>query len=683
MKTGISSLRPLPQKLLAVYSKLGSSGECITLLKEALFFDIVSWNIAIGACFSQGDLASARYLFDGMPIKNQATWTVMVDGFMKAGRVSDAVSFLRRSSFQSVVLWTAAISGLVHNGLPLQALLFLSDMLRAGVAPNEMTFTSTIRASIDAREFYFGKNLVGFIIKAGYAGFMSVCNSLITLHIKMEDLVSAKRIFDGMENRDVVTWTTTLDLYVKDGDLKSARKLFEEMPEKNEISWSAMVARYYQDGQVAEALKMFECMHKHGFLPTPSSLSPAICAAGAADHFPFGSTLHGFSIKLGTNHSSYVSSALISMYCSCKKPDEAYQIFDTEGTKKNLICWNAMIYGYCDNGRFSQALYLFEKMPDRKRISWNCMISGLVSGEAYLLAVEIFIEMVAVGEIPGAETFSSILCACAASPALDMGNSIHVWIIKIGLEDDLFVGTAMTDMYAKSGNIFSSKRVFSLMKEKNEASWSAAINGLAANGLADEALLLFNQVKKPTLNLFLVVLSACAQNGLVEEGICYFKLMKRHGLVPLEEHYSCLVDLFAKAGQLREAERIAESKGGVSAWAALLSCCRGRGEAAAAAAERAAARLREIEESDPRSYVLLSNVYAFVGRWGDVERVRALMGPANSRKRKGASWVGGRGRYFEFSCGIVLHERSPEINEILELLMLEISSNLGLGESYV
>lgn len=685
IKTGVSSLRPLGAKLLTMYSAAGGASDCAAALRESCRsgggFDLFSWNVTIAACARHGDLAAARRLFDAMPEKNDISWTVMIDGFMKSGKVSDGVTFFRRCPSPTVVSWTAALAGLVQNGLPLHSLELFRDMLMAGVAPNEVTFTAAVRASIAAGRFDLGRNLVGSIVKTGYEDFLSISNSLITLHTKMKDLASARQIFDRMKTKDVVSWTAMLDLYFQEGDLRGARQMFDEMPQKNEISWSLMVARHNQAGQTVEALKLFERMLCAGFRPTLSSFSAAISAAGGLeedDAALLGSTLYGCSIKLGIDGSDFISSSLIDMYCKSGRPEEGRRVFDVAPEKKNLICWNAMVSGYCRNGSFHEAMELFERMPQRNRASWNGLISGLIFREAYDEAVELFGEMLAAGEVPSALTLSSVLRGCAGSSALEKGRAVHCWVAKLGLQDDLFMGTALTDMYAKSGDIASSKRVFSLMGEKNEASWSAAIHGLAANGLAEEALLLFEEavvaMGAPTGSLFLSVLSACAHGGLVEEGFRYFGLMRAHGLTPAEKHYACLVDLLARAGRLRVAERLA-GKGGAGAWAALLSACRGRGEEEVA--ERAAVSLREMEEGDPRSYVLLSNVYATADRWEDAERVRALMGPAGVRKGRGCSWVVGKGRWsHRFVCGDDSHERGPEIYGMLELLMSEMSPSL-------
>ena len=87
-------------------------------------------------------------------------------------------------------------------------------------------------------------SILGLIVRVGFEHNVSVSNSLITSSFRFCELDVARRVFDQMAKRDVVSWTAILDMYVEMGDLKEARRIFEEMPERNEVSWSAMIARY-------------------------------------------------------------------------------------------------------------------------------------------------------------------------------------------------------------------------------------------------------------------------------------------------------------------------------------------------------------------------------------------------------------------------------------------------------
>ncbi|KAJ7527669.1 hypothetical protein O6H91_16G065400 [Diphasiastrum complanatum] len=116
-------------------------------------------------------------------------------------------------------------------------------------------------------------------------------------------------------------------------------------------------------------------------------------------------------------------------------------------------------------------------------------------------------------------------------------------------------------MYAKCGCTEDARELFDNMSERDVVSWSAMIAGYAQNGLAQEALALFEQMQregmKPDEVTYISVLSACAHSGLVDQGCYVFDSMcKNHGVTPTKEHYACMVDLLGRAGFLADAELV-------------------------------------------------------------------------------------------------------------------------------
>nr|CAD1823664.1 unnamed protein product [Ananas comosus var. bracteatus] len=161
-----------------------------------------------------------------MPERTAGSWTVMIDALMKRGRVDDAVELLEKIPFRSVIASTAAASGFVRNGLFAEALLVFRGMLASNLMPNEVTLSCAIKACVGGREFALARSVVGLIVKTNFERNLSVCNSLITLHLRMGDFWSAMRVFDEMEERDVVSWTTLIDVHAEMGDLKGARRVW-------------------------------------------------------------------------------------------------------------------------------------------------------------------------------------------------------------------------------------------------------------------------------------------------------------------------------------------------------------------------------------------------------------------------------------------------------------------------
>ncbi|KAJ4973372.1 hypothetical protein NE237_006546 [Protea cynaroides] len=678
IKMGISSDRYISVKLLIMYLNCKKYVDVEEILREFGGFDIVAWNCMITAHVQQGNIEAARQLFDEMPERNEVTWTALISGFMKFGRVDDSLWYFERNPFQNVVSWTAVISGFVRNGSNVEALKVFCKMLKHGTKPNNVTFTSILAACIGFGDFELGRIVLGLIVKLGLEDNLSVCNALITFFVRMGEFDLARKVFDRMEERDVISWTAILDLYVEMGELSEARRIFDEIPERNEVSWSAMIARYSQYGDAKEALKLFVDMIRYGFRPNVSCYSSILSALGSIECLRLGTSVHGHVIKIGIERDVFIGGPLIDMYCKCGKTVDGRLVFEFI-LERNVVCWNSMVAGFGLNGQLEEAKELFEQIPERNNISWNALISAYVQNEHCHEVLELFNQMLLSRETPNKSTFSSVLRACSSLAYIEKGKNLHGKIVKLGIEYELFVATALTDMYAKSGDIESSKRVFNRMPEKNEVSWTAMIQGLADNGFAEDSLNLFEEMERtstvaPSELMLLAVLFACSHCGLVEKGFKYFESMEKvYGIKPTGKHYTCMVDLLARSGRLREAENFIKAmpfRPEANAWAALLSgCCVYQNEEIA---ERTAQRIWELLEETSAGYVLLSNIYASAGRWNDVSRVRKLMREKGLKKIGGCSWIEVRNQVHSFYSEDGCHSHLHEIDRVLELLMSDM-----------
>lgn len=466
IKTGVSSERYIAIKLLTMYLNCRRSHEAGEIVKDFNGFDLVVHNCLISANIRWGNVEGARRLFEQMPDRNEVSWTALISGFMKCKRMEESMWYFERNPFQNVVSWTAAISGFVNNGCNIEALKLFLKLLEAGVKPNGVTFTSVIRACTGSGEFDLGVSVLGLIIKDGFEHNLSVFNSVITLSLKMGEFALARRVFDRMVERDVVSWTAILDMYFEMGDLAEARQVFNEMPERNEVSWSLMISRYSQTGYPEEALKLFCQMVEQGFDANTSCFSSVLNALASLKAFRAGMNIHAHVVKIGYEEDVFISASLTDFYCKCGKTKDGRLLFDSN-LEKNVVSWNSMITGYCLKGQMEEAKVLFDNMPMRNKISWNIMIAGYAENRQFDKVFEALHDMLLSGEIPSKSTFSSVLCACASIASLDKGKNLHGKIIRLGVQYDSFVGTSLTDMYAKSGDIESSKRVFGRMTEKN------------------------------------------------------------------------------------------------------------------------------------------------------------------------------------------------------------------------
>lgn len=677
LKTGAFKERFVAVKLLIMYLTNRRTREANEVVKEFNGFDIVVHNCLISANIQWGNLDQAQRLFDEMPERNEFSWTALISGYMRHGRVEESIWYFERNPFQNVISWTAAISGFVQNGYSFEALKLFLKLLESGVNPNAVTFSSILRACTVFGDFQLGMCIFGFTVKAGFEGNISVSNSLISLCVKMGKIDLARRAFDQMEKKDVVSWTAILDMYVKKGELGEARRIFNEMPERNEVSWSAMIARYSQSGYPEEALKLFRQMVQDAFKPNTSCFSTVLCALASLKALQLGMNIHAHVVKIGVDGDVFICSSLIELYSTCGETKDGRLVFDWI-VAKTVVSWNTMISGYSLNGQMEEAKELFDHMPMRNDISWSAIISGYLEHKQFDKVFEIFNEMLLSGEIPNKSTFTSVLSASASMASLEKGKDLHGKVVKLGLQYDVFVGTALTDMYAKSGDIESSKQVFDRMPKKDEITWTVMIQGLAESGFAEEALTLFEEMEKtsvaPSELMLLSVLFACSHSGLVDKGLKYFNSMETvYQIKPRGTHYTCVVDMLSRSGRLSEAENFINSmpfQPESNSWAALLSGCKTYKNEEIA--ERMAKKLWQLTQKNPAGYVLLSNIYASAGRWTDVMNIRKLMNKKGLKKSGGCSWVEVRNQIHSFSSEDGTHSQSTELYQILELLTSEM-----------
>ena len=103
---------------------------------------------------------------------------------------------------------------------------------------------------------------------------------------------------------------------------------------------------------------------------------------------------------------------------------------------------------------------------------------------------------------------------------LRKGKEIHCFSIKNGFIEDVFVATALVDMYGKSGNLKAAYEVFKRTGNRTLASWNCLIMGFAICGLGKEVVLLFEEMRGasilPDAITFTAVLSGCKNSGLVD-----------------------------------------------------------------------------------------------------------------------------------------------------------------------
>lgn len=345
--------------------------------------------------------------------------------------------------------------------------------------------------------------------------------------------------------------------------------------------------------------------------------------------------------------------AVVSGYAQQGLPNEAMGLVESMklmGLKPNVVTWNALISGFAQKGDKAMVYAIFRLMiedgvePDV--VSWTSVISGFVQNFRNDEAFDTFKQMLRHGFCPTSATISALLPACATAARVRVGKEIHGYALVIGVEEDVYVRSALVDMYAKCGFISEARTLFHKIPEKNTVAWNSIIFGYANHGYCEEAIELFNQMEmegaaKLDHLTFTAALTACSHAGDIELGQRMFRIMQeKYCIEPRLEHYACMVDLLGRAGKLDEAYCMIKTmpvEPDLFVWGALLAGCRNHGHVELA--EVAAKHLLELEPESAGNRLLLSSLYADAGKWGKVERIKKRIKKGKLRKLQGLSWI--------------------------------------------
>ncbi|KAK1321816.1 putative pentatricopeptide repeat-containing protein [Acorus calamus] len=372
------------------------------------------------------------------------------------------------------------------------------------------------------------------------------------------------------------------------------------MPPADVILGNVLIAFYAQCGDIDEALRVFDEITKRDLVSWNSMLS-----GGARE----GEELHCLAVKAGFESHVVVASALLDMYSKC--------------------------------GEIGMARKVFDSMAEPNVVSWTSIITGCVRYDRGEDALRLFRDQLRIGIRPDPYSFSSIVSACANPPALLFGRSVHALAVRSGYEFETFT---CNEMYSRCGRLSDARRVHDSMGVRDVITWTSMITGCAQHGEGQTALEIFERMiregVKPNWVTFVAVLSACGRSGLVDEGVYHFRSMGEvYRVKAHEEHYTCLVDLLARAGRVHEAYEIIKErmpfKAGASTWGALLNGCRFIGELKLGLIWE----LLVLEPNTASNHVLLANMYAKNGMWEEKGRVRGLMKEKGLKKESGYSWI--------------------------------------------
>lgn len=221
---------------------------------------------------SCGSMDLAVDLFEKMSPKNLVASTAMVTGYSKLGQIENARSIFDKMVKRDLVCWSAMISGYAESDSPQEALSLFNEMQSLGIKPDQVTMLSVIAACAHLGALDQAKWIHIFVDKNGFGGALPINNALIEMYAKCGSLERARRIFDKMPRKNVISWTCMISAFAMHGDASNALRFFHEMKDENidpnRITFVSVLYACSHAGLVEEGRKIFNSMiNEHNIIP--------------------------------------------------------------------------------------------------------------------------------------------------------------------------------------------------------------------------------------------------------------------------------------------------------------------------------------------------------------------------------------------------------------------------------
>ncbi|KAK9166660.1 hypothetical protein Scep_001851 [Stephania cephalantha] len=474
----------------------------------------------------------------------------LISVYVRMGKLFDARKVFDEMPERNIVSWTAILNGYLKLGGDDEVLELFNELIEVGVQPNSKTFVCVLNLCARRVDFALGRQIHACVVKGNWSNLIVDC-AVLYFYAQCDDLAGAFQVFNRMPMRDVVSWTTmvtacsqhgdadsalsmflrmrledfspneftvcaalkacgkkrdvkfgkqlhsaivkrvfkddvfvgtsTLGMYMKCKDTTSARKVFDRMKKRNTVTWTSLIAGYAQNGLGEEAISLFRVMKARNIFANNLTILSVLRACGLLRLSLLGREVHAQILRNSIQTNIYIGSTLVWFYCRCEDHVSAAKVLQ-EMPHRDVISWTAIISGYAHLGQDSHALQFLSKM----------LLEGVE---------------------PNPFTYSSALKACASLEAILHGKLIHSSVNKTYALSNVFVGSALINMYAKCGHVTEAARVFDSMPEHNLVSLKSMIIAYAKSGYCQEALKLMYRLQAGGVHvddyLRTTVLSAC------------------------------------------------------------------------------------------------------------------------------------------------------------------------------
>ncbi|KAH6804859.1 Pentatricopeptide repeat superfamily protein [Perilla frutescens var. frutescens] len=463
-------------------------------IKTGFDLEISRYNFHLKNLVRRSQLSEARQLFDEMPRRNTCSVNMMISCYIKSGNLSYAQELFDGMSDRTAVSWTILIGGYAQSKRPMDAFNLYVEMFRTGVKPDHVTIATVLSSCDETMTRKDVHQVHSHITRLGFGSDLAVCNSLI-------------------------------DSYCKSRGLGLAFQLFKEMPTRDTVTFNTLITGYAKEGIREEAIKLFSEMQYCGFRPSDFTFASLLHACAGLDAANLGQQVHGLVIKTNFLWDVFVGNALLDFYSKHDRMEDVRKFFD-EMLDLDGVSYNIVITSYAWNGQLEESFELFRELQLSKFSRRNF-------------------------------PFATLLSIAANMQDIEMGRQIHTQALLTTADTEIQVGNALVDMYAKCGSFDEAGVIFGNLGSKSSVSWTAMISAYVQLGLHDEALKLFNDMRRYNVcgdqATFASTLRAAANLALLSLGKQLHSCIISSGFISNVFCGSALLDVYAKCGSLNDA----------------------------------------------------------------------------------------------------------------------------------
>ncbi|XP_051138348.1 pentatricopeptide repeat-containing protein At2g13600-like [Andrographis paniculata] len=529
--------------------------------------------------------------------------TKLLQMYGKCGRTDYMAQVFDEMPEKNLYTYTAILNVLLQENLFEEAFSYLERLINDGVGLDFFIFPAAFKICRGCGGAELGRQLHGAAVKVGAARHAYVGNALIDMYGTCRSFGNAEKAFRHMPNTDCVSWNLMIMACVRNGKLFEGIEVLDEMMNlkgsflnPNHTTWSALIGGLVNHGYDEDAVGVLRKMGRSGVELNARVLGDVVAGCCRLRKARLGEEIYGYIMRRGYMSSTYLVNGVIDLYCKCGDMGRSFEVF-LRFSGRDEVSFNTMIAGYCVDGDVAKAKALFDAMEyegvSKGLITWNSMVSGYVDNLMFDEAVTMVTELMSEGAIePNSFTLGSVLHGCAETGSLRLGKAVHSYCIVRGLETNLFVGTALVDMYcrcrdleaaeralrwvperdvviwnalisghARCDKIDSLRRIMQEMRddgfEPNVHTWNRAIAGLVKNSHHELALQLFSDLPV-RLDIYSVgiILPACSRLATVERGKQAHGFAIRRGYERDEYIAAALIDMYAKCGLITYAKQV-------------------------------------------------------------------------------------------------------------------------------